>query len=134
MTCKPENGSGKWLIAATLAALAVIAWGALFLIAPIWQWPDKAAAYLPLQAESQTQTEQVLSGGALLDINTADADALTALPGIGPAKAATIVAYREENGPFETLQDLDEVEGISARMVETWVGLATAGPIESDIH
>ena len=33
MTCKPENGSGKWLIAATLAALAVIAWGALFLIA-----------------------------------------------------------------------------------------------------
>ena len=78
MTCKPENGSGKWLIAATLAALAVIAWGALFLIAPIWQWPDKAAAYLPLQAESQTQTDPVLSGGALLDINTADADALTA--------------------------------------------------------
>lgn len=134
MTRKPQHGSGKWLIAATAVALAVITWGALFLIAPIWQWPDKAAAYLPLQAESQVQTDPILSDGALLDINTADAAALTALPGIGPAKAAAIVAYREENGPFATLQDLDKVEGISARMVETWVGLATAGPADSDIH
>lgn len=134
MTRKPEHGSRKWLIAATTVALAVIAWGALFLIAPVWQWPDKAAAYEPLQAEPRMQTESISSDETLLDVNTADADALTTLPGIGPSKAAAIVAYREENGPFATLQDLDKVDGISARMVETWVGLATAGNTDSDIH
>lgn len=134
MTCKPKNSSRRCLIAATVVALAVIAWGALFLIAPIWQWPSEAAAYVPLQVQAQVQGKTDSPGGALLNVNTADAEALTALPGIGPVKAAAIVAYREENGPFATLQDLEQVEGISARMVETWVGLATAGTADSDTH
>lgn len=53
-----------------------------------------------------------------VDINTADAKTLESLNGIGPAKAAAIVAYREQNGPFATVEDLANVKGIGLRTVE----------------
>ncbi len=56
--------------------------------------------------------------GAPVNINTADATALDKLPGIGPALAGRIVAYREEYGPFQSVDDLDAVSGISPRMVD----------------
>lgn len=45
-------------------------------------------------------------------INSADAAELEALPGIGPVLAERIVAYRQEMGPFERVEDLLEVSGI----------------------
>lgn len=54
----------------------------------------------------------------VIDINTADAKALEELNGIGPAKAAAIVAYREANGPFETVEELANVKGIGLKTVE----------------
>lgn len=51
---------------------------------------------------------------------------MTALPGLGPRKAAALVAYREEHGPFATLADAAAVKGISLRMTESWAGLAAA--------
>lgn len=50
--------------------------------------------------------------GALIDINSAAAEDLTLLPGIGEALAKAIVSYREENGAFESLEQLMEVPGI----------------------
>lgn len=47
-----------------------------------------------------------------VDINAADASELEGLPGIGPSKAAAIVQYRTEHGPFKTVDDLDNVPGI----------------------
>ena len=47
-----------------------------------------------------------------LDVNTATAKQLQSLPGIGPTKAGDIVAYRDANGPFASLADLDKVPGI----------------------
>ncbi|MFN7142313.1 MAG: ComEA family DNA-binding protein [Myxococcota bacterium] len=47
-----------------------------------------------------------------VDINAADASVLEGLPGIGPSKAAAIVQYRTEHGPFKTVDDLDNVPGI----------------------
>jgi len=49
---------------------------------------------------------------ARININTADAEALSELPGIGPKLGAAIVAYREANGPFAVPEDLLHVPGI----------------------
>lgn len=53
-----------------------------------------------------------------IDINTAPAAELECLPGIGEVKAQAILAYRAQHGPFASVEELENVEGISARMVE----------------
>lgn len=53
-----------------------------------------------------------------IDLNTADATALDALPGVGPATAAKIVADREQNGPYSSVQDLGRVAGIGPKKLE----------------
>lgn len=50
--------------------------------------------------------------GKALDLNRADAAALDTLPGIGPATAEAIIAYREANGPFKRSEDIQNVKGI----------------------
>jgi len=50
--------------------------------------------------------------GGPLDLNAADAATLDTLPGIGPVLAERIVAWRDENGPFTTVDELGEVSGI----------------------
>lgn len=115
----------RWLGAAVAAALVVLGWGALFLIAPVWQWQAPAAEYRPLASPQAVPAET--SDKGVLDVNTATAEELTRLPGIGPVKAQAIVDYRTQHGPFADLQELDEVYGISAAMVARWQGLAVAG-------
>jgi competence protein ComEA len=55
---------------------------------------------------------------AKINVNTASAQELTELKGVGPKYAARIVAYREKNGPFKTLQDLRQVKGIGPKTIE----------------
>lgn len=109
------------LLALTAAAAALIAAGALFLIAPVWQPQCPAAAYRPVTAAAAPTPEP-----QLIDINTATAEELTALPGLGAKKAAALVAYRTEHGPFASLADAAAVKGISQQMTESWAGLAAA--------
>lgn len=47
-----------------------------------------------------------------ININTATANELTELNGIGEARARDIIAYREENGPFQSIEEIKEVSGI----------------------
>lgn len=67
------------------------------------------------------------SAGEKVNINSADAKALEALPGIGPKLAAGIVEHRKANGPFESVDDLAKVNGIGARTLEKVRPFVTAG-------
>ena len=60
----------------------------------------------------------LLSGVAMaaLNLNTATKDDLVALPGIGPAKAQSIVDYRNQHGPFRTVDELRKVKGIGEKL------------------
>jgi competence protein ComEA len=55
---------------------------------------------------------------AKVNINTATAEELTALNGIGKTKAEAIVAYRTANGNFKTVEDLTKVNGIGDKIIE----------------
>ena len=59
-----------------------------------------------------------LAGSVLLNINTASAAELEALPAIGPVTAQAIVDYRTANGPFRTVEEITEVKGIGAATLE----------------
>jgi competence protein ComEA len=58
------------------------------------------------------------SGTALVNVNVASAEELETLPGIGEVLAATIIEYREENGPFTSVDQLIEVSGIGEVTLE----------------
>lgn len=62
---------------------------------------------------------------APVDLNTADASALDTLPGVGPATAQSILAYREEHGRFTSIDDLLEVRGIGDAKLEQLRPLVT---------
>ena len=78
------------LFLATLVVLAGIVWGALFLIAPIWR-PGTPVAYMPALPQTEAAAESAPT--QLVDLNTADAETLQTLPGIGPATAAGVMAF-----------------------------------------
>jgi competence protein ComEA len=68
-----------------------------------------------------------LPADAAVDVNTADASELETLPGIGPSKAAAIIQYRTENGPFTAVDDLDNVPGIGASTLASLRDQVTVG-------
>ena len=59
------------------------------------------------------------SGSDKLDVNSASAEELETLPQIGEVRARDIVAHRDANGPFDTIEDLIEVSGIGPRTLDT---------------
>ena len=72
----------------------------------------------PAGGAAPTPTRSTSSVVGTLNLNTADAETLQALPGIGPALAERIVAYRLEHGPFQTVEDLRQVPGIGPKRWE----------------
>ncbi|UOP00761.1 ComEA family DNA-binding protein [Kingella potus] len=64
---------------------------------------------------------------AAVNINTATAEELKALPGIGQAKAQAIVDYRKENGAFKSVDDLKKVKGIGDGILGKLKDQATVG-------
>lgn len=59
----------------------------------------------------------VLADQKPLDLNTASIEQLNALSGIGDSKARAIVAYRDEHGPFRSVDDLLAVKGIGDKLL-----------------
>lgn len=54
-----------------------------------------------------------------VNINTATQEELVAVEGIGPKLAQRIIAYREEHGPFQAIEELDNVKGIGPSLIES---------------
>jgi competence protein ComEA len=64
---------------------------------------------------------------ARINLNTATAEELDALPGVGPVTAARIIEFREQHGPYRSIDDLIHVQGISTRTVDGFRDLVTTG-------
>src|SRR5215211_7643973 len=75
--------------------------------------------------------EVITNTTELIDINTASAAELDTLPKIGPTLAQRIIDYREQNGPFQQIEDITNVTGLGDVGGPTWdkiKDLITVGP------
>ncbi len=88
---------------------------------------------IPVEGAQQTENEEPLATDNTMqnekvNINTATAEALEQLPRIGPKLAARIIAYREENGGFISVQDIQNVSGIGESTFAYLEPYITVGP------
>lgn len=96
---------------------------------------DGDRIYVPTEADAPAAVAGVssASGGASssaavvgpVDVNTATVDELDRLPGVGPATAAAIVAHRDANGPFPSIDAIGDVRGIGPAKLEALRPLVT---------
>ncbi len=78
---------------------------------------DEMMVYVPF-LEDDVQVNEGVGNNGKIPLNRADQALLEQLPGIGPAKAQAIIAYREENGPFKDVDELLDVSGIGPKSLE----------------
>lgn len=88
---------------------------------------DRRAAALPASVETEltAPVEDIRPDPSPLNLNTASAEELASLPGIGETLARRIVDYRAANGAFETVEELMEVSGIGQAKLTALEGLVT---------
>jgi len=85
-----------------------------------------AGVHKPESVSTDSRLDQVdILGASLVNINVADLDALTSLPGIGPSIAQNILDYRDANGPFESVEAIMQVSGIGEGKYGQIEGLIT---------
>lgn len=74
---------------------------------------DGQQIYIPSREEQQVSTAKTgESSDGLISINQATKEEFMTLPGIGEAKAESIISYREEHGKFQSTEDLMKISGI----------------------
>ena len=86
----------------------------LFVLAMALTW-----LLTPRQVRGAVPPEEAAPALLKVNINTASAEELDGLPGIGPVLAQRIVDERETNGPYTGAEDLTRVEGIGQAIVES---------------
>ena len=63
---------------------------------------------------SGSYEHDLTSNQGIININVATQEELEVLPGIGPSRAREIINYREENGDFQQIEEIQNVPGIGA--------------------
>ncbi len=89
----------------------------------VWNFPAWSAELLVVET-----TEGGM--GDLVNVNTADLETLDTLPGIGETLATRIIEHRELNGPFQAVEELDDVRGIGPSTLGKLEDLVTVTPVE----
>jgi len=84
----------------------------------------KVGETVPPVVAGDTTVDSAAPAGPV-DINTASADQLDVLPGVGPSTAAAIIAYRDLHGPFQAIDQLGDVRGIGPSKLDAIRGLVT---------
>jgi competence protein ComEA len=92
--------------------------------------PDGAPADAPDAAAKSGTPDAGVGGGESgatdkINLNTASVEELGSLPRVGPVLAQRIVDWRTEQGPFKTAEELDAVDGVGPKMLETLLPLVT---------
>jgi len=80
---------------------------------------------IPLPAPPPSTTSSSAQPTGKVNINTATAEELDTLPGIGPAIAQRIIEYRQTNGPFQSIEEIKNVSGIGDKLFERLKALIT---------
>ena len=131
----------RWLLAVAIVLCALmIGYNVLFvpqvtLTAVVKTDLSSAAqAAVPSAPDDVSQPEgyepEPVEQTALVNLNTADAEELETLPGIGPATAQKIIAYRESVGAFQSTEELMQVGGIGEKTFEKLKELVTVEAAE----
>src|SRR5262245_59513871 len=76
-----------------------------------------AVAERPLRAAAPAKAAPAAEARPI-DLNTADTAALESVPGIGKSLSERIVAFREKNGPFQSVDDLLKVQGVGEKSIQ----------------
>jgi len=113
-----------WAKGFSVAALAILTagipvWAQQPMGAPTSKTPATTPAPTPPAAPAAPATAPAMAtatpAAMKVNINTADEAALTSVKGIGKSKAKAIIAYREQNGAFKSVDDLTKVKGIKEK-------------------
>jgi len=93
-----------------------------------------SAAATSAQSKSTTQkaaTGATATAAAPVNLNTATAEQLATIPGVGPKMAERIIDYRQKNGGFKKVEDLMNVSGVGEKSFLKMKPLITVAPLKA---
>ncbi|MBI4429168.1 MAG: helix-hairpin-helix domain-containing protein [Ignavibacteriales bacterium] len=108
-----------FLVGTFLAGLAIRLYQETFPSLPAFDYRSSDSTFAALSAAAEPAGEADQShNDSKIDINSASKTELMKLPGIGEVLAGRILAHRSERGPFQSIDDLRRVKGISQKKFE----------------